>query len=294
MTRAISVIIGGVETQLSTLGALVAHLGWGMAAIESFAERSPGQHGDTWAGFNLGPRIGHLVFKSVTGELDDLYALREDLLSLFSPLSSEIILKFGASGTLDERRFSTHLVGGLEGEWDVQGWGVQKFEVSLKASDPTCYDPTGEAWTFSLGGGEDGFFVPYDVPYAMGASVINQTQVITYPGGWLSYPLIRITGPITDPVITNDGTGDVLDFAGITIAAGHWYEIDCRYGQKTVVDEAGTNRIAELTAASDLATFHIAPDPELADGINSIRVSGSAVDASTKIEITYFVRYLGV
>ena len=291
MTRAISIIVNGVETQLSSLGALVSHLGWGMPPIETFSERSPGQHGDTWAGFTLGPRIGYLIFKMTTTSLDDMYALRESLQDLFSPLSA-MILKFGAAGSVGVRCFNVRLAGGLDLDWDVEQWAAQKFTVALRASDPTCYDPVGVGLMFSS---NPGYVVPYEIPLIFdGPSVINQLQTIIYPGNWISYPTIRITGPFMNPRIANEGTGDVLDFSGYTIGAGHYYDIDCRYGLKSVVDDNGLKHIGELTDASDLATFHMAPAREVAGGINSIRVTGLSMTGASNIQFSYFVKDMGI
>jgi len=287
----ISIIVGGVETQLSTLGALVSHTGWGMPDVNAYSTRAPGQHGDTWGGYALAPRFASLVFKLKTIELPAMYTLRAQLLALFSPLYPKIIVKFvTVEGT---RYFDCHYPGGMVMDWNVENWAAQGVAVPLKCDDSTCYNPVGLSWTFALGGGSDTFVVPYAVPYKMGASTINQSQVITYPGSWGSFPFIRITGPITDAKITNSGTTEVLDFTGTTIAAGHYYDIDTRFGLKTVTDDTGAYKNDKLVA-SQLNTFHIAAAPEVAGGINSINVSGSAVSAATKIDISAIVWHLGV
>ncbi len=95
-------------------------------------------------------------------------------------------------------------------------------------------------------------------------------------------------------MLENETTGEKLDFTGTTVAAGHYYDIDCRYGRKSVKDEAGTNEIADLTSDSDLATFHLAAEPEAGGGVNSLRLTGSAVTTATKVELTYDTRYLGI
>ena len=105
---------------------------------------------------------------------------------------------------------------------------------------------------------------------------------------------VRITGPITDAVITNNATSEKLDFTGTTIAAGDYYEIDCRYGYKTVVDSTGANQIADLTSDSDLVSFHIAPDPEVGGGINSITITGTSITAATTAFVSGKTRLIGV
>jgi hypothetical protein len=116
-----------------------------------------------------------------------------------------------------------------------------------------------------------------------------------YDGDVASFPsIIRITGPITNPVITNQSTGEKLDFTGTTIAGGDYYDIDLRYGLKTIVDASGNDVFSDLTSDSDHATWHIAADDEVTDGINTVRVQGSSITASTKIEINYLNRYGGI
>ena len=290
MTAAISVIVNGVETQLSTLGALVGHVGWGMPVVDTYSRRAPGQHGDTWGGYALAPRIGGLVFRMKQNDLDAMYTLRQTVLNLFSPLAAPILKFVTVEGT---RYFQCHYYGDLGLDWGVDDWAAQRFAVALKASDPTCYDPTGVGLTFALGGGTNGA-IPSAIPSIIGGDVINQSQVVTYAGSWGSFPFIRITGPITDCIITNTGTSEVLDFTGTTIANLDWYDVDCRYGLKTVKDKAGVNQISKLTAASNLSTFHLAASPEVAGGVNSLLVSGNVITSLTSVAVTYFTRYLGV
>ena len=171
----------------------------------------------------------------------------------------------------------------------------QDVAVGIRCADPTFYDPSIMSQDFGLGGGANSFDVPMPVPHDVGDSSLDETVAITYTGNWQSYPEIRITGPITDPIVTNQSTSDVLDFTGISISAGKYYDIDCRYGNKTVIDDAGVNKIADLTTASDLATFHIAPDSlAVPGGTNSIRVQGSGVTTATSVNLKYYVRYLGI
>jgi hypothetical protein len=166
--------------------------------------------------------------------------------------------------------------------------------IALCAPDPVWYDPTQVAQVFALGGGGGAFAVPLAVPVAVGASTIDQTTMVPYAGSWRSEPIIRIVGPITNAVITNLSTDEKLDFTGTTISAGDYYEIDTRFGYKTVKDAAGANKISKLTTDSDLATFHLAPDPEVADGENSINVAGSSANAATAVTVYWYSRFIGI
>ncbi len=153
-------------------------------------------------------------------------------------------------------------------QWDVDIPNAAIFNVSLTSGQRS-------ALTFAASGG-------------FGAS-----KTITYTGSFLSYPIVTITGPITDPVLTNVSTGEDLDFTGVTIAGGDTYTIDCRFGYKTVKNAAGVNKIADLTAGSDLATFHLGADPEVSGGANAFTLRGTGTDANTTVTVTYNERFVG-
>lgn len=119
------------------------------------------------------------------------------------------------------------------------------------------------------------------------------SKTITYTGSFRAFPVITILGPITDPVLTNVSTGEDLDFTGITIAGGDSYTIDCRFGYKTVKNAAGTNKIADLSSGSDLATFHLGADPEVSDGANAFTLTGTGTDSNTQVTVAYYERFVG-
>lgn len=108
---------------------------------------------------------------------------------------------------------------------------------------------------------------------------------ISYSGSADDYPIMALAGPITSPIISNGLTGTTLDFTGHTVADGTTLYIDLRYGYKTVVDSAGTNRIDKLTSDSDLSTWRLAP------GTNNIGLAGSSTGTNTELRITYTNRY---
>ena len=286
----ITVIADGVETELSTLAALVAHDGWGTAPAHILSRRGPLQHGESYDGYRLDARQGELVFRLKETDLDAMYVVRQTLIDLFAP-QRELILRFNL--TYGVRQIRCYALPSSMA-WTVDDWAAQKLAVSLYCPDPAFYDPAGWAVTVDLGGGGVSFEVPTAVPTGVGASIINQSHTITYTGNWLEYPQIRVTGPITDCVVTQNTTGEVLDFIGTTIAAGDYYDIDLRYGLKTVTDAAGANKVARLTAASDLATWHIASAVEAPGGINTVVVTGSSVTTATSVSVTGFTRYLGI
>jgi hypothetical protein len=292
----ITAIVAGTETILTDEDPFWIESvdGWGMAPGHLLESRGPEQHGSTYEDFRLDPRELELII-GFMGTDAELLAYRRELLTVFQRRTDAMILRF----TFDDgtvRQIDCRLASGLMLSRDGRDHNVMRAAAVLRCPDPTFYDPTAEAITFELGGGGgSGFIVPMPVPTEVGASTIDAGTSITYDGTWRSLPhLIRITGPITEFVLTNDTTGaDLTAKAGITIAAGDYYDIDCWYGIATVVDSLGVSKIHNLTDTSELTTFAILPDPDAAGGINSISLTGSGVTAATNIQINYLNRYLG-
>jgi hypothetical protein len=193
------------------------------------------------------------------------------------------------------RQIEAHYVGDSLGfENANRNFLWQQFAVALRCPDPRWYDPTINTVEYSLGGGTNTFVVPFEVPFYVGASTIDLTRTVTYNGDIKAYPTIRLTGPITDPVITHEQTGYKLDFTGTTISAGDYYEIDLGYADNTIKDSSGANKLADLTNDSDLVNFAIEADPDISGGANSINVTGSSISDATEIMISYYDYYLGI
>jgi hypothetical protein len=292
----LSVIVDGVEYSLSdgTLTTLLGEDGLGMAGIRRMEERGPAQRGSTDRGFRYDPRLATYLFGITAWSASEMQTKRDLLTKIFRP-SRPLIMKH-VLGNGKVRYLDCVFYSGLDMPANDRTIGrFQKAKVSIKADDPTFYDPVGKSLTFAMGGGSGGWVFPWAIPWTIGGSSIDQSKQVPYGGGVGTYPaLIRITGPMTDPRIENSTTGEVLDFAGTTIDPGDYYDIDLRYGLKTVVDAAGNDVFDALTIDSDHATWHIAADDEVPGGINSIRVRGTAMTATTRVEISYFERELAI
>jgi len=267
--------------------------GLGMAPLRYFLRQGPMQHGATDAGYRLDPRIFSLVVIVVGSSRSDLAAKRTELLTTLSPTAG-LLLRFVLDSG-NTRQIDCRLIDAPLPYDSTRDWTAQKLGLRFIAPDPTFYNPAGKSVGFGLSGGGDTGEVPTEIPMYVGASTLDQTLLITYAGTFLTHPWrVRIVGPITDPKIENLDTGEKLDFSGQALAGGEFYEIDCRYGQKSVVDHNGTNRIAHLTDDSDLATFHLAPHPEVSGGRNNIRVTGTGATESTEVTLAYYERDLGI
>jgi hypothetical protein len=93
-----------------------------------------------------------------------------------------------------------------------------------------------------------------------------------------SAPVIRITGPVTNPMITNGLTGVTLRFV-IALAASETLVIDCDAGTAEI---DGSSRLYTLDPTSSLVgDFQIVP------GDNPIGLSGDILDAAATAVLTW-------
>lgn len=288
----LTVIRGSNSYKMTDYARLYGIMGAGMAPLHRIETRGPLQHGSTDRGFRLDPRQMRLLFY-FTRAGGAFWDNRDSLISIFSPSDSPLILRFDL-GNGARRQIKGHaLPFGMN--TDPGKPNYQTLAVDVVCNNPLFYDPTTKSKIFAGSFSGDTLQVPMSVNMFVGSSTLDLTKAINYAGSFRSYPfLIRISGMITDPKITNEATGEILDFTGTTIADGSYYDIDLRHSHKTVVDENDTNKIDDLTAESDIATWHLATEQEVSGGVNSIVVEGSSINSNTEILMQWYEYYLGI
>ncbi len=288
MIQGVSVLTPSGETSLSdgVTAFLYAHEGTGMQPRHDIIQRGPSEHGETYLDYRLDPREINLVFY-LTGSNAERTAKRRALVGLFHPDYASTLRFLTTNGTRDiDVQFKGDGTVPTTERWPQLEYVRMKF-----GARKPFYDPSGVNVPFAQVAGGAGFAVPIVVPFSFGGSTVNQVQVVdesANPDFFRAEPIITITGPITDPIITNRLTGDKLDFTGTTIAGGTTYTIDTRYNKKTVVDQAGTNQISKLAAGSSIATF------DIRRGQNSISVVGTSATAATLINFQYKGQFLAI
>lgn len=274
--------------------------GLGMAPIEYLTQRSPFQHGETLLNYFLQPRVIQLIHRRNAPGRDALWNIRSDIINHLRPnrqtansLNTGVLRKIYPSGEM--RDISVLIQAGPsfdpnQGQWDE--WSFQDT-IRFIAFDPTFFDPTSISNTWSVSRIAELTF-PITFPIRFGTGDMRETKTILYTGTWLAYPTFVITGPITGPLIANLTTGETIQVNYI-VSAGETVTISLEYGNKSVVNNLGTNLIGSISVDSDMATFHMAPDPEAPGGENQIRISGSGVQyGTTQVAMTYNTRYIGI
>ncbi len=274
--------------------------GFGTPPIQYVTQRGPFQDGETVKGFFLRPRIIRLLIRQMfcnrsewwTGRaeiLNEIRPNRQASASAALPGQLQIIETDGTARELDVYIQSGPRFEPRSGRrWDE--WAFQEV-LRFIAYDPVARDPTEVTATFAINPADELTF-PITFPIEFASSTIDETLNVTYPGTWNTFPTITIVGPMTNPRIDNVTTGEKIELSS-AIAAGRTVTITLAEGNKTVVDDLGTNLIGTVTTDSDLATFHLAVDPEAPLGVNELRVRGTNLTGASSVSLAYFVRYFG-
>lgn len=154
------------------------------------------------------------------------------------------------------------------------------FRIELIAPFPfflSSTTQTSTVYVFEGGGAE----IPAELPLTFGDSLASDVDINNL-GNVEAYPIIRLHGIMTDPVIKNN-TSDLLLSLDYTLSTTEQYiEIDT-YRRTVKRGDTGANIFASATG--DFWT--------LKTGINNVVLSASSYGEGARAEIIYQYHYLG-
>ena len=279
----------------------------GMPSQRRLWQRAPSQDGRTELGAIWEPRFLNLSWRIVGLTLEDFWALRQEIQEVFVARRTEpVMLTFQLAGGLT-RSLDVFLDGELS-------WGREHTNTTVSgvfvAPDWRLYEPTLHIVTYDTGGG-GGLPIPFTIPVPIGASSLRATGTILYANGSRlaapEFPVIVLTGPMSNPVIQNSTTGEriaLTDNGGLSLSASDFATIDLsglpRRDNKTIRNRNGEDVSQYLTTDSDFNTFHLAPAGErlfsntIATGNNTIIVTADGLTALSSVSLRYYNRYAGV
>jgi hypothetical protein len=282
---------------------LMSEDGFGLPPIEYITQKGPFQHGETLIDFRLNPRTIQLQLRQDSCSRHLYWDNRALLLDSIRPnrnvgssFSPGVLRRIFQDGTIKDIHAIIQQGPGFvqkqSGKWDE--WGFTET-LQFICHDPIFFNPIQKSITFDnlVSGDELGWELPWSFPMMFGGSAYSLTGNIAYSGNWISYPTIVIVGPVNGLIITNVSTGETIEF-NYSIADGETVTISLDPGNKSVDNQLGVNLLGVIAPDSDLATFHIAPSPEVALGVNEIDLALSGADAGSSITILYYERYWGL
>lgn len=160
----------------------------------------------------------------------------------------------------------------VEGNWQKQ------FQVALVAADPRIYSWALNSQTVSAAsGGTSGraYSKSYSVSYpAISAS--GQLFVVN-AGNTETFPTLIVTGPGSNPVLTNQTSGKSL-YLTYTLGAGEYLEIDTL--NRTVLLMGSTSRYGAIN-------FALSDWWGLVPGQNDVRLGFSSSSAGASLEVRW-------
>ena len=291
-----------------TLGPETRHAleisGLAMPPVRHWTTRSPFQHGRTHWGYAFGPRLVNLVLATVGCGRSGMYDGRKANVQMLNPMVSPLILRLRIPESNEV--YELHqgwYTGGYElsstdqgqygdGTWNQVGGTQIEFEDPIwkwvnspldigetrDADGRTCVETSTLVMAPQL-------VLPFTGPFLLGVTTGTATLTCTNDGSWATLPVISITGPTDDWILTNDTTGTQLSCNAYPISAGETVAVDV--AARTVTNGAGTNLISYV--AGDLATFALEP------GANTITFfsTGGAINGTTTISVCWYVEFLG-
>ena len=127
----------------------------------------------------------------------------------------------------------------------VTGGFVKDFLISLICADPLLYSSTlnTQSGTGSVASSGAAFPLVFNINFGAGSGAVVSITA-TNAGNFPTYPIVRITGPVTNPWLTNTTTNAVLFLDNLDLLAGEYVDIDMR--ARTVVKNDGTNQYSHV------------------------------------------------
>jgi hypothetical protein len=301
---------------------LLSEEGLGMPSIRYITQKGPYQHGETYLGYALEPRVIQMLIRQNGCSRQEYWANRSTVLDMLRPnrqtvgtFEPGVLRKIFQDGSM--RDIDVFIQDGpiftarsLD-RWDE--WGYQEA-IRFIAPDPTFYDPTIQIASASLTTSDSLVFYNavtgpaytdldlYNRLYGVTSTGLRfdsgsifSSIVCTTVGSWTVFPDIYITGPALGVIIENKTTGEILRI-NYDLQTGYNIHVDLHYGRKRVyVVETDENIIGTLSTDSDLSTFHLEPEPGAIGGANNIEIyAGNAIIGLTEIQFRWNDRYIGI
>ena len=237
--------------------------GFGSAGVEVIKWDRPGFHGAKTPRAFWRERIMRLIIGVRSSTSADYETRRRALQAAFDlPRDGLTWLKFTTQGSL---ALQTQVQLNAQIQAPLRGGEVTigDFRIELIAEDPVFYSQTQTAT---------------DITFASGSGVVANA------GNSPIYPVVRVHGAVTDPVITNTTLGKTVSFTGLTIPAGEYIDIDML--NETVINQASVSKY-EFINSDDFWW--------LGEGNNTITISGSVGGSGNrKITVTFRAGYIGI
>lgn len=244
------------------------------------SEKSPYQDGTTYIDTLLNSRLVTFVVQI----RKDLDTNRRKAIRVLNPKLKQGVLSFtynGITRTLDCVVDEPPI---MADGFDGRRPNMQRFSFTVEANQPYW---EGQEYSYIMAGFTGGLEFPFSFPIGFGN--VGTELTITNDGDTTTPLFIELTGPLTDPSLTNETTGEYIMLSQ-DLPSGYKLEINTAFGEKdvTIIDDLGnrSNGFHYLDPTSTLFG--------LAVGTNTLVYSAEYQPNNVAVTIWYKHRYIGV
>jgi len=239
----------------------------------------PSDHGATDVTRFYGPRSWEL-----TGNIEgpDMGAMWEavDAVKGALVLGSTHVMTFQRTGLTFDERAVVRVGSPVDAMALSSPAPLIRFGVSLLAADPRIYSNTLNTSSYDpTDSGTGGLVFPLVFPLDFQASDTAGRMSVDNEGNIASPPIFVVTGPVTNPIIDNETTGESIYTQETGLASGDTLTVDV--AARSVVLNGTTSR-PDLLDSSRTDWLYIEP------GVNQLRLRGSDMVATeTELAVSF-------
>lgn len=243
-------------------------------------EKAPYQDGSTYIDTLLDSRLITFVCQIRT----DIDTNRRKAIRILNPKLGKGVLSFSRNGVTRTLECVVDDSPNMVDSHDGRLSRMQRFSFTLEAHQPYWEDGE-QTWTLAsfIGGME----MPFSFPITLG--VVGSKLTVENDGDTVSPLFIDLMGPLTNPKISNNSTGEFIAIVQ-NIQEGYSLEINTEKGKKSVV-------IISPTGERSNGFHFIDPDSTLfglAIGKNELEYTADYKPNDNAVIIYYKNRFIGV
>jgi hypothetical protein len=258
--------------------------GFGISEFQHTTVAPPQLHGEYWQDTRMEAKILTVEF-GFTGEgIPERQFSRREVVRLFNPLLGPGTLRIDQVNGIS-REIRCILAESLPlPSAEFAGVGHYRTLVRFKSDGiPAFIDPVENEFVLDFVGAPGNFTFPWSFPRVFAQSGFATAPIVTNEGDIETPVRIELTGPLTNPILTNLTTDQSIAFTGLTLLAGQVFVVDtdpARY----VVTIDGTDSWQYL---SEMNMWSLIP------GDNHLQFDIGGTTVATVGTVNWFTRYLG-
>lgn len=261
--------------------------GFGGAEADHMTSQTPNQTGATYYFSRYNERNIAFQFYLMSSSFDFLQTQKQNIARYFSASYGMGTLQI-YTDSADTKLYEIQAIpDGNASMFQTIGSASSNMclcSVTMTAFSPMFYDPDMQEVSFSGYGG--GFTLPFSYPFSLGTSGIG---MVWNNGSTITPATIVINGPFTNPVLTNNRTGESIKVV-VALSEGEQLVIntDPDNSSVTFIDSSGNETNMFYAVSTDSVLWKLLP------GMNEIEYTDSGLIGNNPITVSWRNEYTGV